>query len=86
MQLVTSDIMAILSSAFPKEIRGLQNGLHLSFRPSLCPDPADAITPHPHLLCPPDPWNLPGTALLRSYKIHWIEQYLVNVVLGTNDL
>ena len=37
------------------------------------------------LLCPSDPWNLPDTALLRrfpgSFEIHWVRQYLVNVVL-----
>ena len=39
------------------------------------------------LLCPPDPWNFPGTALLMDFKapgsfeIHWVRQYLVNVVI-----
>ena len=39
------------------------------------------------LLCLPDPWNLSGTASLsgfqssqRSFEIHWVRQYLVNVV------
>ena len=41
-----------------------------------------------HVLCLPDSWNLPGTALLSwfqsswgSFEIHWVSQYLVNVLL-----
>ena len=30
-----------------------------------------------HLLCLPDPWNLPA----RSFEIHWVRQYSVNIVL-----
>ena len=39
-------------------------------------------------MCQPDMWNLPGTALLKwisklpgSIEIHWVRQYLVNIVL-----
>ena len=34
-------------------------------------------------LCPPEPLNFSGTALLggfQSFEIHWVRQYLVNVV------
>ena len=38
-----------------------------------------------HLLCPPDPWNLPGTALPSGF--HWVRQFFVNIVsLGKDRL
>ena len=47
-----------------------------------------------HLLCLPNPWSLPGTALFNgfqssrgSFELHWVRQYLANVVLfGIKDL
>ena len=42
-----------------------------------------------HLLCPSDPWNLPGTALLGrlGFEIHRVRQDLVYVVsFGVKDL
>ena len=38
-----------------------------------------------HLVCLPDPWNLPGTILFSgklpsSFEIHWVRLYFGNVV------